>query len=102
MTRFLLAGAVALGMMTGIAVAQTTTSETTTTTAPTLVAPPPGTLSTTTTRKAVGVDGTHTDSTQTTYRNSKGVASDSRTKTTTHPAPVVVTTTQQTSTSSTQ
>jgi len=102
MTRLLLAGTVALGMMTGIAVAQTTTSATTSTTAPALVAPPPGTLSTTMIRKAVGFDGTQTDSTQTTYGTSNGVASDSTTKTTTHPSPAVVTTTQQTSTSSTQ
>src|SRR5277367_5316312 len=95
MTRFLLAGVAALGMMTGFAVAQTTTSETTTV-VPTIVAPPPGTLSTTMTRKSVGADGTQTDSTRTTYSNGNGVAEDSVTKTTTHPPPAVVTTTQQT------
>lgn len=102
MTRFLLAGAAALGIMTGIAAAQTTTSQTTTTTAPTLLAPPLGTLSTTTTRKSVGVDGTQTDSTRTIYSNSNGVAADSVTKTTTHPLPAVVTTTERTTTSNTQ
>ena len=76
MTRFLLAGVAALGMMTGFAVAQTTTSETTTV-VPTIVAPPPGTLSTTMTRKSVGADGTQTDSTRTTYSNGNGVAEDS-------------------------
>jgi hypothetical protein len=102
MTRFLLTGAALLGLMMGVAVAQTTTSETTSTTAPTLVAPPSATLSTTTTRKSVGVDGAQTDSTGTTYRNSNGVASDSVTKKTTHPSPAVVTTMQQTTTSNTQ
>jgi hypothetical protein len=102
MTKFLLAGAVALGMMTGVAVAQTTTSQTTTTTAPTPLYVPPGTLSTTSTEKAVGVDGTHTDTTKTTYGNTNGVASDSVTKTTTYPAPAVVTTTNETTTTKTQ
>jgi hypothetical protein len=105
MTRLLLAGAAALGIMTGVATAQTTTSETTTTTAPTPLAPPPGTLSTTTTRKSVGFGGTQTESTGTTYRDSNGVAGDSVTRTTTYPPPApppaAVTTTQQTTTSTT-
>ena len=102
MTRFLLAGAVALGVMTGVAVAQTTTSQTTTTTVPTLVPPPPGTLSTTTTKHSVAADGTRTDATKTVYGNSNGVASDSMTKTTTYPPPAVITTHERTSTSVTQ
>jgi hypothetical protein len=102
MTRLLVAGAVALGMMTGVAAAQSTSSETSITTAPVLVAPMPGALSTTTTRKAVGVDGTQTNSTSTSYGTSNGVASDTVTKTTNYPPPATVTTTRNTSTTTTQ
>jgi hypothetical protein len=102
MTRFLLAGATALGMLTGAAMAQTTTSQSTITTAPTPLVVPAGTLSTTSTVKSVGIDGTRTDSTKTTYGNTNGVASDSVTKTTTYPAPVAVTTTSDTTTTKTQ
>jgi hypothetical protein len=102
MTSYLLAGTVALGMMMGVATAQTTSSETTTTIAPTPLVVPPGTLSTTSTMKSVGADGTQTDSTRTTYRNSNGVAADSVTKTTTVAPPVAVTTTQQTTSTVTQ
>ncbi len=76
MTRFLLAGAMAFGMMSGIALAQSTTLQTTTTTAPVVLAPPTGTLSTSTSTKSIGPDGARTDTSGTTYRNSNGVASD--------------------------
>jgi hypothetical protein len=102
MTRFLLAGATAFGMMTCVAGAQTTWSQTTVTTAPTVLAPSPGALSTTTTKKSVGLDGTQTQSTGTTYSTTNGVASDSVTKTTTYPPPVAVTTTRNTTTTTTQ
>ena len=91
MTRVFLASAVALALTAGVATAQTTTSQTTTTVAPALVAPPVGTLSVTRTQKTIGSDGSETDSTRTTYRNSNGVADDSVTKTTTFPAPAVIT-----------
>jgi hypothetical protein len=99
MTRFLLTTVAVLGLMTGIAAAQSTSSQSTTTTTiapPALVAPPAGTLSSTTTTKAVGSDGTQTDSTRSTYRNANGVAEDSTTKTTTMPGPGVTTTTETT------
>jgi hypothetical protein len=102
MTKFLLAGAAALGMMMGVATAQTTSSQTTTTTAPTPLMVPSGTLSTTSTEKSIGADGTQTDSSRTTYGNSNGVASDSVTRTTTIPPPAQVTTTQQTTSTVTQ
>jgi hypothetical protein len=102
MTKLLLAGAAALGMMTCAAMAQTTTLQSTTTTAPTPLAVPAGTLSTTSSEKSVGVDGTRTDSTKTTYGNTNGVASDSVTKTTTYPQPSAVTTTSDTTTTKTQ
>jgi len=95
MTRLLLAGAVALGMMTGVAFAQSTTSETTTTITPVIVAPPVGTLSSTTIRKSVDAAGTRIESTATTYRNTDGVAQDSVTRTTTTPLPPAVTTSSQ-------
>jgi len=104
MTRLLLAGAAAFGMMTCVATAQMTTSQTTVTGAPTVVAPPAGTMSTTTQSRSVGMDGTQTDSASTTYRNGNGVASDSVTRTTTYPPPppVATTTTRTTSTTETQ
>jgi hypothetical protein len=102
MTRLLLAGTAALSLMTGVALAQSVTSQTTTTTVPDVVAPPQGTLSTTTATKSIGVDGTRTETSGTTYRNSNGVASDSQSKTTTYPPSVAITTTHSSSTTSTQ
>jgi len=100
MTRLLLASAAALGMLSCAAMAQTTIVQT-----PGIVAPPPGTLSTTT-EKSVDMGGTQTNSTQTTYRNGNGVASDSVTKSTTYSAPpppvVSSTTTRSTTTTQTQ
>ena len=102
MTRFLLAGAMAFGMMSGIALAQSTTLQTTTTTAPVVLAPPTGTLSTSTSTKSIGPDGARTDTSGTTYRNSNGVASDTELKTTTYPPPpVALSTTNNTSTTTT-
>ncbi len=103
MKHLLLTSALALGLAAGGAVAQTTTQTQTTTTVtpapaapmvdpPLLVAPPVGTLSTTTTQKIIGADGTQTDKTETTYRNTDGVADDTVTRTTTVAPPAVATT----------
>jgi hypothetical protein len=101
MKHFLLATVFALAMTTGAAMAQTTTETQTTTTvtpalvapAPLLVAPPVGTLSSTTTKKTIAPDGTETDKTETTYRNTDGVADDTMTRTTTIAPPVATQTT---------
>jgi hypothetical protein len=101
MIKLLLAGTTAFGLMTCAAMAQMATSQTTITAAPTVVAPPMGTMSTTTNRKSIGPDGSQSDSTSTTYRNSNGVASDSVTRSTTTaapPPPVASTTTHNTMT----
>jgi hypothetical protein len=99
MTRLWLAGAAALGMMTGVATAQTII---TTAHAPTVVVPPPpGTLSTTTTKKSVGPDGSLGYSRSTTYNDATGTTS--RTTATTYPpAPPPVTTQQTTTTTTSQ
>jgi|UniRef100_A0A8J4HA38 hypothetical protein len=109
MNKFLAAGAVALVMTAGVAMAQTSTSQTTTTVTPAppllapampaVVAPPDGTLSVTRTQKSLSSDGTRVDSNETTYRNTAGVADDSMTKTTTYPAPTATTTTTNKTTS---
>jgi hypothetical protein len=97
MSKLLLTGAIALVMTTGMAVAQTTSSETTTTVRPApgmpaSVAPPPGTLSVTRTDKTTTSDGVQTDKTESTYRNTNGVADDTVSRTTTYPPPVASTT----------
>jgi hypothetical protein len=89
MTRFLLAGTAAFGMMTCVAMAQMTTSQTTVTGAPMVVAPPSGSVSTTTKRQEVGIDGSQTDSV-------------TRTQTVAPPPPPVATSTTQTTTTQTQ
>ena len=84
MTRLLLAGAAAFGLMTGMAAAQT--SETITTTTPgAVVTPVPGTLSTNTTKESVGPDGSVGYSQSTTYNNGVG-GTTTQTKSTTYPA----------------
>lgn len=109
MNKLLLTAAAALLMTAGVAVAQTTTSETTTTITPIEVMPTNGSgkfptpndalqaedpMSVTRTVRTIGADGSETDTTRTTYRNSDGVADDSVTRTTTYPvAPPAVTTT---------
>ena len=99
MTRLFLAGALALALTTGVAVAQTTTSQTTTTVTPDMpIAPPVGTLSTTRTRRTTDEDGTRTDSNRTTYRSGEGVRDDSETRTTTYPSPADTTTRSSTTT----
>jgi hypothetical protein len=97
MTRYLLAGAMAFALMSGIAAAQSTSSETSATS---LVAPPVGTLSTTHTHRTIDSNGTETDSRRTTYRNEAGVADDSSVTQTTHP-PVATNTTTSSSTTTT-
>jgi hypothetical protein len=93
MTGFLLAGATALVLMSGIAAAQTTSSDSV---APSIVAPPMGTLSTSHNEVRVDGNGTETDSSRTTYRNEVGVADDVHTTTTTRPP--ITTSTSSTST----
>jgi hypothetical protein len=84
MKRLLLASAAALGLMTGIAAAQTT--ETITATTPgAVVSPPPGTLSTNITKESVGPDGSVGYSQSTTYNNGTG-GTTTQTKSTTYPA----------------
>ena len=105
MSRLLLASAAALVMTMGVAMAQSTTTSQTTTTVtpsivtPSIVAPPVGTLSTSRTTSTTSSDGTQTDSKETTYRNTNGVADDSMTRTTIYP-PVAITTTNTKSTTS--
>ena len=85
----LLPAALGLMLASGVALAQTTTTSQTTTTvtpsdpAPLLVAPPPGTLATTRTEKITSSDGSQTEKTETTYRNTEGVADNTMTRTTT-------------------
>ena len=104
MHKLLAASAITLAMVAGIANAQTTTSQSTTTiTTPTvivpqIVAPPVGTLSTTQTEKTVRSDGTMTDTTSSTYRNTAGVANDTVSKTVTYPPAQVMTDTKSTTT----
>lgn len=97
MTRFLLAGTAALGLLSGVAMAQTTVM-----TAPAApVPPPPGTLSTTVTKHAVGPDGSQGYSKSTTYNTGTGVTNET-TATTVAPAPPPVTTQQTTTTTTTR
>ena len=99
MNKLLVASAVALALATGGAVAQTTSSEVTTTTvAPGIAAPPAGTLDVTRTQRTISPDGTRTNTDETTYHNSNGVADDSVTRTTTYPPAEVTTTNRSTST----
>lgn len=68
-------------------------------------APPAGTLSTTRTEKSISPDGTQTQSVQTNYRNSNGVADDRSTTTVVQPPapppPVESSTTTSTTTTTT-
>jgi hypothetical protein len=86
MNKILLAGAAALVMMTGVAVAQTSISQTTTTVYPAVGTPVAGTVSTTRTDNTINSDGTQTTSKETTYRNGNGVADDSVIHSTIYPA----------------
>jgi hypothetical protein len=111
MRSFLCAFVAALALTSGVAIAQTQTETTTTqsTTVPAVppvaLVPPAGTLSTTRETHAVDGYGNQVDSRQTSYRNSNGVAEDSRTTTTNVPLPpppppvsTTTTTTESTST----
>ena len=117
MSPILRAGVAVLSLYSGLAMAQSATETTTTqsTTVPAVppayvpatVAPPAGTLSTTRETHAVDAYGNQVVQRQSTYRNSNGVAEDSRTMTTTVPAvppppPVTTTTTTQTTSSGPQ
>jgi len=105
MTRYLLAGATAFALMSGIAAAQSTSSEITTTAtgAPVVVSPQSGTLSSTRTRRTDDGMGSKTDSTRTTYRNENGVADDSTsTRTTQTMAPPVASSSSSSTTTTTR
>lgn len=93
MNSLLLAGAATLALTAGVAMAQTAAAQTTTTVTPSIVAPPPDTLSVTRTERVIGLDGTRTDTKETTYRNSAGVADETVSKTITSPPMVSTTTT---------
>jgi hypothetical protein len=116
MKSILRAGVTVISLYSGAVLAQTATETTTTqsTTVPAVpppsgyvpapVAPPVGTLSSTRETHAVDAYGNQVVQRQSTYRNSNGVAEDSRTTTTTVPAvppPPPVTTTTTTETTST-
>jgi hypothetical protein len=92
MAKYIVAGAVALTLLSGTVSAQTGPAPGGT--AP-IVAPPIGTLSTSRTERTIDSNGTEIDSSRTTYRNEAGVADDVRTTTTTHP--VATTTTSSSS-----
>lgn len=83
-----------LAMTVGIATAQTTSSQTTTTVAPSVMAPPAATQSVTRSSRAMNPDGTQTNSTERTYRNSDGATDERATTTTTYPPGQVTTTTK--------
>ena len=83
MSKPILAGAMALSLLSGAAVAQNAPPPSAT--AP-IVAPPIGTLSSSRTERTIDSHGTETDSSRTTFRNEAGVAEDVHTTMTTHPA----------------
>jgi hypothetical protein len=98
MTRFLLAGAAALGVMTGAAMAQTSTSSTQTTTTTTTPSPsPPVTISNSTTAgSAVSADDVKTATVGSGARDSFGNATKTTISTTTYPLTDLDTTTKKT------
>lgn len=102
MNGLLVVSAVALALTSVTAMAQTTSSAVTTTTTPMVAAPPEGTLSITRAQKTISPDGTQTNTNETTYRNTNGVADDRVTKTTIIPPANVTTTTTNSSTSTTE
>ncbi len=95
MAKFIVAGAVAFALLSGIAVAQNAPLQSGT--AP-IVAPPVGTLSTSRTQRTIDSNGTVTDTSQTTYRNDAGVADDVHTTTTTHPSATTTSSSSSTTT----
>ena len=88
MSKYIIAGAVAISLLSGVASAQTGPSPGDPTP---IVAPPIGTLSTSRTQRIIDSNGTETDRSRTTYRNEAGVADDVHTTTTTHPAATTTT-----------
>jgi hypothetical protein len=95
MSKYIVAGAVALSLVSGPGSPQTGPSPSATTP---VVAPPIGTLSSSRTARTVDSNGTETDSSRTTYRNEAGVADDVHTTTTTHPALSTTTSSNRTTT----
>lgn len=95
MSKYIVAGALALSLLSSVALAETGPSPGGTTM---IVAPPIGTLSSTHTQRTIDSNGTETDSSRTTYRNEAGVADDVHTTTTTHPAATTTTSSSSTTT----
>jgi hypothetical protein len=93
MLKYIVAGAVALSLLNGAAMAQIASSQSGTSP---IVAPPAGTLSSSRTERSIDSNGTETDSDRTTYRNDAGVADDVHTTTTTHPAATTTTSSSST------
>jgi hypothetical protein len=97
MTRFLLAGAAALGVMSGAAMAQTSTSETVTTTTSPLPPPLPVTVSSSsTTGGAVLPDGDQTSTSGTSSVDSSGNRTETSITNTSYPLSAMITTTRKT------
>jgi len=96
MTRFLLAGAAAFGMMTGAAMAQTSTSQTTTTTTTPLPTAPVVISSGSTVGHATLPDGDRTVTSGVSQRNSAGEATNTVVTNQTYPFSNMITTTTKT------
>jgi hypothetical protein len=96
MTRFLLAGAAALGMMTGAVMAQTQTSTSSTQTTTTTTAPPVTISNSTLTGSAVTADDVKTSTVGSGFGDSSGNATKTTISTTTYPLTDLVTTTKKT------
>jgi hypothetical protein len=94
MTRFLLAGAAALGMISGAAMAQTSTTETVTTTTSPLPAPV-NLASTSTNGTAVLPDGDQTSTASTANRESNGDRTETTVTNTSYPFSSMITTTRK-------
>src|ERR1700722_7719209 len=100
MTRFLLAGTAACGLLAGAAMAQTSTSVITTTSTPTLAAPtlvaPESVTSGASTGNAVRSDGDRISSSSTSFKDSNGEATAPRASNTSYPFSNLITTTKKT------
>jgi len=96
MTRFLLAGAAALGMMTGAAMAQSSTSSSSTTTTTTVPMAPVTTSSSATVGQAVHADGDRSATAGTSSADSAGNATSTTITNTTYPLTNMVETKEKT------
>ncbi len=101
MTKLLVLFTATFVMTTGAAMAQSTSSESTTTVTPSLEAPQDRSLSESRSERVISPDGTRTNSSETTYRDSEGGVHERVTRTSKSPAPSV-TTTRSSSTTTTE